>query len=122
MEDLVIDVDKDNINDVLAKSNEVATILDCHAEWCPPCKRLAPMLYKAVKEAGGRLRLAKLDVDAQPELAQEFRVESMPTVFAIVNEKIVERFVGLLPQADLDRFVANVLSQPIRAADTAAKK
>lgn len=94
---------------IMDESHQVATILDCHAEWCPPCKMLGPMLEAAVKNADGKLRLAKLDVDNNPELAQELRVESMPTVYAIVDEKVVERFVGLLPQSELDRFVANVL-------------
>ncbi len=100
----------------MVQSYGVPTILDCHADWCAPCKQLAPMLEDMVKRAGGRLRLAKLDVDANKELAAQLRVQSLPTVYGLAGGKVVDQFVGLPAQAQFQAFINKLLQAGATAA------
>ena len=94
--------------DVLARSLEVPVLLDFWATWCGPCKTLGPELEKRAREGKGRFLLAKIDIDRNPELAQAFRVQAVPTVLAIVQGRLVDGFQGALPAAELDAFLARV--------------
>ncbi|HEX2038449.1 MAG TPA: tetratricopeptide repeat protein [Acidimicrobiales bacterium] len=84
--------------DVVQRSHEVPVVVDLWAEWCGPCRTLGPILEKVVAETDGRVALAKVDVDANPGVSQAFRVQSIPAVYAIRDGKVVDSFVGALPE------------------------
>lgn len=80
-------------------------VVDLWAEWCTPCKTLGPILEKVIGEMNGAVTLAKVDVDANPRVAQAFQVQSIPAVFAIREGKIVDSFTGALPEHQVREFV-----------------
>lgn len=91
--------------EVIDRSMTVAVVVDLWAEWCGPCKALSPILEKVIGETGGRVELAKIDVDSNPEVAQAFRVQSIPAVFALREGKIVDSFVGALGETQVREFI-----------------
>ena len=91
--------------EVLERSRSVPVIVDLWAEWCTPCKTLGPILEKVIGETNGAVELAKVDVDANPAVARMFQVQSIPAVFAIVDEQIVDGFTGAQPEAAIREFV-----------------
>ena len=111
---------------VLDRSHQVPVVIDLWAAWCGPCKVLGPIIEKVVAETNGAVELAKVDVDANPEIAQAFRVQSIPAVFAIHEGKVVDTFVGALPEAAVREFVeklapgASVVDQLIGLGDEAS--
>ncbi|MEU6355447.1 tetratricopeptide repeat protein [Streptomyces sp. NPDC047072] len=93
--DLVIDVDEAGFErEVLQRSTEVPVVIDFWAEWCEPCKQLSPVLEQLVVEYNGRLLLAKIDVDANQMLMQQFGVQGIPAVFAVVAGQALPLFQG----------------------------
>ena len=113
----VVDVDGANFEQVMVQSFGVPTIIDCHADWCGPCKQLAPILEDVVRRAGGRLRLAKLDIDANKELAAQLRVQSVPTVYGVAGGKIVDQFVGLPAQEQFQGFIDKLMQAAAATAN-----
>jgi putative thioredoxin len=91
--------------DVIDASAEAAIVVDFWAPWCGPCKQLGPALEKAVKDAKGAVRLVKINVDENPELAQQMRIQSIPAVYAFKDGRPVDGFVGALPDAQVKQFV-----------------
>ena len=91
--------------DVLDRSAEVPVVVDLWAEWCGPCRTLGPILEKVVAETGGRVALAKVDIDNNPKVAASFAVQSIPAVFAISDRKVVDSFIGALPEQAVRAFV-----------------
>ena len=87
--------------EVMEASMTTPIVVDLWAEWCTPCKTLGPILEKVIGETNGAVILAKVDVDANPRVAQAFQVQSIPAVFAINEGKIVDSFTGALPDACL---------------------
>jgi len=94
---------------VIERSMTVPVVVDLWAEWCGPCKQLGPIIEKVVAATDGQVELAKVDVDANPQIAQAFRVQSIPAVFAIQDGRPVDQFLGALPEAQVAEFVAKLL-------------
>ncbi|MDU0346153.1 tetratricopeptide repeat protein [Microbacterium sp. KSW2-29] len=106
---LVFDVTDATFGEVLELSRTVPVVIDLWAEWCGPCKQLSPVLEKVVTELGGRLVLAKVDVDANPQLAQGFRAQSIPMVLALVAGQPVPLFTGAVPEQQVRDVFAQLL-------------
>ncbi len=104
--DLIKDSDTANFAaDVLDASRDLPVIVDFWAPWCGPCKTLGPALEKVVQQAGGAVKLVKIDVDQNQELAAQLRVQSIPAVFAFYQGQPVDGFAGALPESQLKEFV-----------------
>ena len=106
---LVFDVTDATFGEVLELSRTVPVVVDLWAEWCGPCKQLSPILEKVVTELGGRVVLAKVDVDANPQLAQGFRAQSIPMVVALVAGQPVPLFTGVVPEQQVREVFAQLL-------------
>ncbi|MFD4957333.1 tetratricopeptide repeat protein [Microbacterium sp. NPDC058389] len=106
---LVLDVTDDTFPQVLELSRTVPVVVDLWAEWCGPCKQLSPILERVVEELAGRLVLAKVDVDANPQLSQAFRAQSIPMVVALVAGQPVPLFNGAVPEQQVREVFAQLL-------------
>lgn len=101
----VLDVDAAEFEQaVVARSHEVPVVVDFWAAWCGPCRTLGPMLEQAVAARGGEVVLAKVDVDANPQLARAYRVQGIPRVLGLRDGKVVAEFTGVVPADQLDAF------------------
>jgi putative thioredoxin len=107
--------------DVLERSTQATVIVDLWAEWCGPCKQLGPIIEKVVEESGGRAVLAKVDVDANPRVAQSFQVQSIPAVYAVRDRKVVDGIIGALPESQVRAFVDAVAPAASEADVLAAR-
>ena len=94
--------------DVVEASQETPVIVDFWAPWCGPCKTLGPMIEKVVKGFGGKVRLVKINVDDNQELAAQLRVQSIPAVYAFKGGEPVDGFVGALPESQIKDFVEKI--------------
>jgi putative thioredoxin len=105
--------------EVVERSKQVPVVVDLWADWCGPCKQLGPILEKVVDETGGKVVLAKVDVDANRQVAGAFQVQGIPAVFAFRDGKVVDHFVGAQPEANVRAFVAGLL--PTEEEDAVGK-
>ena len=103
-------------DEVLAKSTDAVVVVDLWAPWCGPCRTLGPIIERVVAATDGRVILTKVNVDDNPRVGQTFQVQSIPAVFAIKDRKIVDSFVGALPEAQVKAWVAK-LSPPKSQAE-----
>ncbi|MER5781106.1 tetratricopeptide repeat protein [Streptomyces mobaraensis] len=111
---LVLDVDEASFeHEVLQRSAEVPVVIDFWADWCEPCKQLGPVLERLAGEYAGRFVLAKVDVEANQRLFQQFGVQSIPAVFAVVAGQALPLFQGAAPEAQ----IRQVLDQLVQVAE-----
>jgi putative thioredoxin len=101
--------------DVLERSTQVPVVVDLWAEWCGPCTTLGPILERAVAATDGAVELAKVDIDHNPQVAASFQVQSIPAVFALRDQRVVDSFVGAAPEATVREFVARLAPAPSEA-------
>ncbi len=94
--------------DVLERSETTPVIVDLWAPWCGPCRTLGPIIEQAVEATGGEVVLAKVNVDENPRVSAIFGVQSIPAVFAISRQQVIDRFVGALPMPAVEAFVEKV--------------
>ena len=107
--EFIIDVSESDFEyEVLAYSQNTPVVVDFWATWCRPCKTLSPLLEKFAYEAMGSFRLAKVDVDSNPNLALQFGVRTVPTVKAFSGAQVVGEFVGNQPEERVRSFIANI--------------
>lgn len=97
-------------NDVLKLSLEKPVLIEFWAPWCGPCKQLMPMLEQAVRAKQGKIAMAKVNIDESPELAQAFRVQSVPMVVALYKGQPVTGFAGVRPQKDIDHLIEQLIA------------
>ena len=125
--DLVKDISEATfMEDVVEASKEVPVIVDFWAPWCGPCKQLGPALEAAVKAAGGKVKMVKVNVDENPQISQQLRIRSIPTVYAFHDGQPVDGFQGALPGSQVNEFVAKMAALaaegPLAAAIAAAQE
>jgi putative thioredoxin len=107
----VIEVTEQTFNtDVVERSRTTPGIIDLWADWCGPCKQLSPVLEKLAADADGAWILAKVDVDANPQLAAALQVQSIPMVVAVIGGQLVDGFLGAMPESQVRQWLAQVLA------------
>jgi len=105
----MIDVTDDTFEqDVLERSKQVPVVVDLWAPWCGPCRTLGPIIEKVVDATDGRVELVKVNVDDNPRVAATFQVQSIPAVYALKDAKVVDGFIGALPEKGVAEFVARL--------------
>lgn len=95
-------------SEVMQRSTSVPVIVDLWAPWCGPCQSLGPILERTVDAYGGRIVLAKVNVDQNPSIAQAFEVQSIPAVYVVAGGQVVDGFIGAIAEHDVQSFVQNV--------------
>ena len=104
----VIDFDKD----VIQRSHQVPVLADFWAEWCGPCRVLGPIIERLASEAGGRWELAKVDTEVHTGVAESYGVTGIPNVKLFVNGKVADEFIGLMPEAEIRRWLDHAIPSP----------
>jgi putative thioredoxin len=92
-------------HDVIERSKSVPVVVDLWASWCGPCKTLGPIIEQVIGETEGAVELAKVDVDANPQIAQAFQVQSIPAVYALKDGQVIDGFIGAQPENLVREFV-----------------
>ncbi len=121
--DLITDSNTENfVAQVIEKSKEVPVLVDFWAPWCEPCKTLSPILEKLVREYSGAVRLVKINVDENKNLAQELRVQSIPVVFAFKDGRAVDALQGAQPEGQIRRFIERLTGHAGSPVDQALEE
>jgi thioredoxin 1 len=103
-----VTITKDNFEEEVTQS-PVPVVLDFWAEWCMPCKMIAPVLARLAEEYDGKLKIGKLNVDEEVELATEFNIVSIPTLLFFKDGEIVNQHIGHAPKAQLESMIGKIL-------------
>ena len=98
--------------EVVDRSQTVPVVVDLWAPWCGPCRTLGPMIERVVEATNGAVVLTKVNVDDNPRVSSTFQVQSIPAVFAIHQGKVVDSFIGALPEAQIKMWVARLAPAP----------
>jgi putative thioredoxin len=101
--------------EVLRRSSEVPVVVDLWAPWCGPCRTLGPIIERVVEATDGAVALAKVNVDENPSISASFQVQSIPAVFALKDGKVVDGFIGALPEQAVAEFVGRLTPVPTEA-------
>lgn len=113
---LIIDVTTTSFEaDVITQSMTVPVVVDLWATWCEPCKQLSPILEKLALEYDGRWILAKVDVDAEQQIAAAFQVQSIPTVYVVIGGQVAPMFQGAMPESQVRQVLEAVLAEAEKA-------
>ena len=116
-----VDVTMDNfIAEVIEDSKTTPTIVQFWAPWCGPCKQLGPVLEKVVGASGGKVRMVRVNIDDNQQIAQQMRVQSVPTVYGFVDGQPVDGFAGAQPESNVKQFVEKLSSMGGAGADVAS--
>src|SRR3954451_8732615 len=94
--------------EVLGRSDKVPVVVDLWAPWCGPCRSLGPIIEKVVDETEGRVELVKVNVDENPAVSAAFQVQSIPAVYALKDAKVIDGFIGALPERGVKEFVDRI--------------
>src|ERR1022692_3231503 len=105
------------VKDVIEESKRQPVLVDFWAEWCGPCKQLAPVLEKVVKATKGKVKLVKMDIDKHPAIPGQMGIQSIPAVIAFVNGQPADGFLGALPEGQVNDFIARITKDAV-AGDT----
>jgi putative thioredoxin len=106
---------------VIERSKQVPVVVDLWAPWCGPCRTLGPILERVIESTGGAVELVKVNVDENPQVSASFQVQSIPAVYALRDAKVVDGFIGALPEAQVAEFVARLAPPPSEADLLVAK-
>lgn len=109
LENIISVTESDFEFEVVAYSQNIPVVVDFWADWCRPCKTLTPLLEKLVDESNGAFRLAKVDVDANPNLALRCKVRTLPSVVAFSGGEVVGDFAGLQPELRIREFIGQIM-------------
>src|SRR6185369_4085507 len=114
----IIDVTVQNfMQEVVQASLQLPVLVYFTASWCTPCKQFRPLLEKVVNDMGGRLKLARIDIDQSPQLAQQFRIQSVPMVYIFVNGQPVDGFSGVMQESQLKQIFSQFLAPTAQEED-----
>lgn len=101
-------ITKNNFNNEIINS-DIPVLLDFWASWCGPCRMLSPIIEELAKEYDGKLKIGKVNVDEEPELASHFNIASIPTVVIIKDKTIMDKSIGFVPKNKLEEMIKTVL-------------